>query len=171
MDRHLDFVRSKKLPLTEMTKGLRLLYDYWTDLKGDLDIPRKADLRPEELPFLLGAINIIEVRRDPLDFIVRLNGTTIVELQKQELTGRSVRAATPKIYADEVFRHYQEAESTVLPSLYAIMVQRSLIKSAYVRLVLPLSKDGAQVDYLMTASEWDKNYGWIFGDRPDYRVS
>ena len=170
MDRHLDFVRSKKLSIVELTEGLRLLYGYWANLKGGRDLPRKADLRPEDVPFLLGAINMIEVQRNPLDFIVRLNGTMIVELQKQELTGRSVRAATPKIYADEVFRHYQEVVLTIEPSLYAIVVQRNMIESTYTRLLLPLSRDGAEVDYLMTASEWDGNYAEVFGDRANYRT-
>ena len=168
MDRDLDFVRSRKLPRTELTENLELLYSHWASLKADLGLPRKADLRPEDVPYLLGTINIIEVRREPLDFIVRLNGTKVVELQKQELTGQSIRAATPKIYADEVFRHYEEAFLTAEPSLYAIMVKKNYLSSSYLRLMLPLSKDGSGVDFLMTASESDENYALIFGDRSDY---
>src|SRR3990167_1459587 len=51
------------------------LYAYWSGLRHGPQLPGRGDIRPEDFKRLLPTVSLIDVRRDPLDFRLRLAGT------------------------------------------------------------------------------------------------
>lgn len=67
---------------------LEQLYDYWKEKCGGRPAPAHTDIDPVEIPELLGYLNIFDVRDDPRDFLVRLNGSRIAEMLGGDITGK-----------------------------------------------------------------------------------
>ena len=66
------------------------LYAYWAGLRHGPRLPSRCDIRPEDFKRLLPTISLIDVRRDPLDFRIRLAGTGLYGVYGREITGRSL---------------------------------------------------------------------------------
>jgi len=67
---------------------LQKLYRYWLKKKGDREMPRRADIHPDEIVGLLSGIVLVDVEYDPVRFKFRLVGTDVVHALGQDLTGR-----------------------------------------------------------------------------------
>ena len=61
------------------------LYAYWAGLRHGPKLPGRCDIRPEELKRLLPTVSLIDVRRDPLDFRIRLAGTGLYGVYGREI--------------------------------------------------------------------------------------
>lgn len=149
-------VKALRVPLDRLEDvALVRMLEYWRAIKGDAAIPLRSSLRPEDMPFTLAAMNMIEVRRDPLNFIVRLQGTQVQDCHRQDLTGHSLDCAQPAVYAAEVRRQYEEVVRNPDPTAYFIELVEDFRRISYLRLLMPLSRDGDGVDFLLTACIWD----------------
>ena len=79
------------LNLSELTSPrIHRLHGYWRHLheKRGRELPRRADIAPDQIKDLLPNIMIVDVERNPMRFRYRLVGTRVVEYNGVEFTGR-----------------------------------------------------------------------------------
>jgi hypothetical protein len=93
----------------------------------------------------------------PLDFRYRLSGTGICSVHGEDATGRSPRCFMPPAYGALIHAHYCEAVRRRTPLLHLIVLDTNERARSYVRLILPLSEDGAAVSMLMTVDSKEQN--------------
>ena len=124
--------------------------------------PARADVLPEELRCALGRIILLDVRYDPLDFVFRLYGSEIAAMDRDEVTGKSVRVVEPAAYRDMLIRHYTEAVTERAPLFHEIVAAADHACESYQRAVIPLSDDGAAINMLLTVSGWNNDLNLIW---------
>ena len=70
--------------------GVAEVFDYWDRKRAGRALPLRSDIDPDEIRRHLPGISLVEVRRDPLDFIYRLIGTREVAARGNDPTGQRV---------------------------------------------------------------------------------
>lgn len=128
---------------------LRRLLEDWK-IRRHCPIPRRADFDPAALSYILGKLTLVEVWREPLRFRARVHGTSLVQRLGIELTGKFFDEAPDLPCLRLVVAHYADVVARERPS-FAWMMNDGLYPPAWEseRLVLPLSRDGTSVDYLL----------------------
>ncbi len=131
------------------TPILRRLYEDWK-VRRHCRIPRRADFDPAALSYILGRLSLIEVWRDPLRFRARVHGTGLSLRLGMELTGKFFDEAPRSKYLEMVMAHFADVVEHERPS-FAWLVNE--LPHPPIReneaLVLPLSRDGDRVDFLL----------------------
>lgn len=138
-------------------RDLQRLVAYWDALRGDRAMPDRAEIRPEELAFILGRLMLVEVHRgsENLSFRFRLVGTLIEDAGHQGLQGRWARDLQPDFYRDAVTQAYAEAATSGKPNFYRIRYEMGDQRLRYERVTLPLAAGGNQADLLLVGTRWD----------------
>ena len=134
------------------TAVVRQAYTYWLGKCVRGRLPRRADLRPEEMRAVLPYVFLVDVTHAPLAFRFRLVGTKITEWAEKEYTGLTVDEATYGPQWRRVFDVYAEVVNSRRPRLDiwdAPWVSREFVH--YERLIAPLSSDGETIDMLFGA--------------------
>ncbi|UCH74202.1 MAG: PAS domain-containing protein [Rhodospirillales bacterium] len=136
-------------------RRLRRLYEYWEKKRHGRRAPRRDDIDPTEIPDLLGYVNILEVRHEPRDFMVRLNGTEVTRMMGQEITGKWCSEVTPGVDGDRCKKAYDICVDEWSPAI----VETSLAfcgkpYAGQTFVALPLSADGSRVDTMITAHSY-----------------
>jgi len=126
------------------------LYAYWAGLRHGPKLPGRDDIRPEDFKRLLPTVSLIDVRRDPLDFRLRLAGTGLYSVYGREITGRTL----DEVYnsaAAEYWRH--ELAKIVEDRRPAVGVHslswRGASHISILWLRLPLASNGVDVDMIL----------------------
>jgi hypothetical protein len=88
------------------------IYCYWNHKRGERSMPRRADIDPAEITRHLPGIQLIDVKRDPLDFVYRLVGTREVAARGHDPTGRRVAESFFGQSADDVLANYRRVIAT-----------------------------------------------------------
>lgn len=141
------------------------LYAYWAGLRHGPQLPGRGDIRPDAFKRLLPTISLIDVRRDPLDFRLRLAGTGLYGVYGREITGRSLTEVYNTTAAD-----YWRAELTKLveerrPAVGVHnLAWRGASHMSILWLRLPLASNGKDVDMIL-------GYDAIVGRQGDSGVS
>ena len=149
-----DGVAATRLSLAEIPSDtLRRMYAYWqSKCPGEL-LPARTDIDPLDFPWALGLVCLLDVERYPLAFRYRLDGTTIAERYGADLTGRATDAVKPEFHAALLRRHFAEVAEGGRASLYRISLRYGGQARTYMRLALPLARDGKTVDLILTVSD------------------
>jgi len=113
----------------------------------------RKDIDPLDFPWALGLVCLLDVERYPLTFRYRLDGTTIVERYGADLTGCTIDAVKPEFHAALLRKHFAEVAESGRPALYRISLRYGGQARTYLRLALPLARDGKTVDMIMTISD------------------
>jgi hypothetical protein len=149
-----DGVAATRLPLTEIpSETLRRMYAYWLSKCRGEQLPGRADIDPLDFPWALGLVCLLDVERYPLMFRYRLDGTTIAERYGADLTGRTTDDVRPEFQAALLRRHFAEVAETGRPTAHRISLRYGGQARTYMRLALPLSRDGKSVDMILTISD------------------
>jgi len=128
---------------------LHALYAHWKSRcrHGRLPSPRQVD--PLDLPRLMGLLLTLDVHRDPLRFLYRYTGATLVARTGLEVVGTFVDE-----HPDMAFRqiaHGVLSDVVALARPYAtardMLIDNRLRR--YDMLALPLAADGATVDRII----------------------
>jgi hypothetical protein len=143
LDVHADDIRDP---------ALRRLYLYWTEKRGGRSLPRREDIDPLDLRFLLGWINLVDVLREPLRFRFRVHGTMLVSYTGCDMTGKFLdehpnpdhRAFLAKTWGESVEKgrpvhHLHDRVLNEQPQFYE-------------SIRLPIASDGETVDMLLIAA-------------------
>lgn len=129
---------------------LRRLLAHWLRLRGRRLTPARADFDPLDVRYALGYISLIEVRRDPMRFYFRLDGTKQVELFGVDCTGRYLHEALPADHAAMAAASCSEAVQLRAPCYHRRQIAFHERPIEYEVVILPFSNDGERVDLLMT---------------------
>lgn len=133
------------------TPILRRLYEDWK-VRRHCRIPRRADFDPAALSYILGRLSLVEVWRDPLRFRARVHGTGLTQRLGIELTGKFFDEAPRSKYLDIAMAHFTDVVEHERPS-FAWLVNELVHPPIRENeaLVLPLSREGDRVDFLLAA--------------------
>ena len=132
---------------------------YWHRRRGDRFAPARADIDPADLVESLSRITLSDVFRDgdALGFRYRLAGTEICTAHWRDPTGEAPLDMKPPAYGALLHAHYLDAVRRREPMLHLIALSTTDKARSYVRLMLPLSEDGATVTMLMTVDSKQQN--------------
>jgi len=135
--------------------GLRDVFAYWDKLRGARIAPARREIRPDQIPrAMLPSLFIIEVIAGPKQqFRYRLFGTEVTKEYGSDPTGKFAHEVDLDSIADRIIGIYETVAATAQPSIkkwrYAKSDGRVL---DYESLILPLSDDGATVNFLLGAA-------------------
>ena len=66
-----------------LTAGL----DYWREQCAGALMPARRDIQPDDIRRILGHVVMVEVLRDPMDFVERITGSTVQHHNSRSYTG------------------------------------------------------------------------------------
>lgn len=134
---------------------LRRAYDYWLKIRPNADaLPGRQHLDPTDVPDLLPHLFLVDVTKEPLRFHYRLMGTSLVNAVGRDITGMWFDEAFPDFRGSAL----EEQMSAVVRNAKLSYHKGPLLASAereflwIERLLLPLARDGSNVDMLMGVS-------------------
>jgi hypothetical protein len=142
------------LDAPELDPDLRQALQYWSEKRGDRLAPARADIDPLEIAPLLPRVMLIDVAADPIDFRFRLAGTGIFRIHGAELTNKRVLDVEPAAYGRLLHKLYAEALARRAPVAHRLLIEVDTRRSAYARIILPLSEDGRCINRLMTVESY-----------------
>ncbi|HEY7687713.1 MAG TPA: PAS domain-containing protein [Dongiaceae bacterium] len=88
------------------------LYGYWNRKRGERPMPQRSEIDPADITRHLPGLQLIEVKRDPLDFVYRLVGTREVSARGHDPTGRRVAESFFGQTAEDVLANYRRVVAT-----------------------------------------------------------
>ncbi|MEZ5830399.1 MAG: PAS domain-containing protein [Dongiaceae bacterium] len=133
------------------------LFAYWQAQQRfrDGSLPRRSDIAPDQIKDLLPNVMIVDVEHDPLRFRYRLVGTSVVEYNGLEFTGRYLGdIGWPE--EQELLDSYVEVVSSRKPvfgSLAWKLTTGAVGRCEFAR--LPLSEDGTVVSRILAMEDYD----------------
>ena len=143
------------------------VFHYWERMRGDRPLPLRSDIDPAGIARHLPGISLVEVKRDPLDFVYRLIGTREVAARGNDPTGQRVAENWFGSSAQDVIANYER----VVASRSFLYDKDRFVKpdGRYVldeSLFLPLSIGGEEVGQILGFSFYGD--AWA-GSRPTAR--
>jgi hypothetical protein len=138
---------------------LAQIVDDWEAKRPPGRLPPREAIEPTELAALLPWLCILEPTGSGV--VVRLAGTRVRELFGRELTGADLVQALPPPFGENAARSYRRV---VAGQGWLTQVESQLRDGRtlpYGRLSLPLSRDGAHVDRILVALDWNE---WLVGN-------
>jgi len=141
----------RRQPLELMTNDrLRRLYSYWCRKRGGRSMPSRDDIDPLEMREHLGRMHLLDVV-EPNLFRFRLYGSSVTNPSVKDMTGRTTRDYEDAAFGAVVTRHYQECVDEKVPVYHEVIGTLGESPYEYVRLTLPLSRDDANVEMLLSS--------------------
>ncbi len=135
------------------TPRLRDGYDYWNAKRGQRAMPSRADLDPAEIKPLLPHVILMDVLRGtafgPLDFRYRLIGTLVDDHSSGRFTGRLMSEVPHQRPPSRLWSNLEWVTTERRPKVSRVPYagpHRDFL--SVVDIVMPLSRDGGQVDML-----------------------
>ncbi|HQT55383.1 MAG: PAS domain-containing protein [Phenylobacterium sp.] len=126
------------------------LYAYWAGLRSGPRLPGRGDIKPEDFKRLLPTVSLIDVRRDPLDFRLRLAGTGLYSVYGREITGRGLddvyNSAAADYWRVELGKIVEDRRPAV--GVHSLS-WRGASHMSILWLRLPLATNGVDVDMIL----------------------
>ena len=140
---------------------LRLVFDHWISIRGNLLSPRRRDLDEASIVSALPYVYINQFIASIDDYRVRLLGTAYYDFYGSDVTGKLMSEIfRPSIWRELKAQH-DRVRRSCMPSYCEILApNRYGNQVLYQRLLMPLSDDDGVVDRL---------FGVGVFERPDYR--
>jgi hypothetical protein len=129
---------------------LRRLHEYWDGKRGGRAMPSRADIEPLEMREHLGRMHLLDVL-EPNLFRFRLYGSGVTNPNVKDMTGRTTQDYEDTVFGAVVTRHYQECVDEKAPVYHEVIGTLAGAPYEYIRLTLPLSNDGVDVDMLLVS--------------------
>lgn len=119
---------------------------YWNHLRGDAPLPLARDLRPEDIPYALGHVALVEAEHGTGRFRYRLVGTELTELWGRELRGAYVDETYGFAIRQEVLGAYRRVVRTGRPLGRTRIFGLRTTMLGYRRLMLPFATEAGPPD-------------------------
>jgi len=129
---------------------LKRLLKYWQERCGAREFPRRADVDPIDLKFMLDRIALTEVHEDPRRYRLRLVGSYWYRLLGFEATGIWMHDwphANQRKLTEDFYAQLVEGRQPRFATRDVIMDDQLL---HYEIMLLPLSEDGSRISMIMT---------------------
>ncbi|WP_417321188.1 PAS domain-containing protein [Emcibacter sp.] len=126
---------------------LRELFLHWQKIRGDRNMPRRADFNPADIPQLLPYILLTDVDETPKKYRIRLVGTATTKAMSRDVTGQYL-VDVPG--TEEMIERWDWLVENKMPYLYTgklVWSEKSFLQ--YYALGLPFSEDGTNVNQIM----------------------
>jgi hypothetical protein len=149
----IDFTELR-LDDRELDRDLKFALDYWFKKRAGRLAPTRADIDPIDFGPILPRVTLVDVSTDPIDFRFRLAGTALFKTHGTELTNKHARDLEPPAYGALIHRLYCEALARRTPVAHRVLIECETRRSAYMRIILPLSEDGLTINRLMTVESY-----------------
>lgn len=132
---------------------LRDFLAYWQSKCRDGQLPLRADIDPIDIPKLLPNVLLIDVIGQPAhDFVYRLLGTTIVDIDGVDFKGSLLSEMVPTAEAfHHIWQHHLDAAAGIVELRYDTMRwvrDNSRGHIDYLILLLPLRRGGNEIQTL-----------------------
>jgi hypothetical protein len=141
------------IPIISAT--LQRLYHDWEARRRGREFPARGDFDVLELKYILGSLSLLDVAHDPVRFRFRVHGSAISERVGYEMTGKPLAELPGSDMREIIFRHYADTLAARAPIVQ--MRERLIADDRMLNcevLTLPLARDGATIDMLMTGVIW-----------------
>ena len=163
MDRRittLQFLEVCSPPVAEV-------FHYWDRKRAGRALARRSDIDPNEIRPHLTGIVLVEVKREPLDFVYRLVGTREVAARGNDPTGKRVAESWYGSSAKDVLDNYERvvASRSFLYD-FDVFVRTGGRRVQDESLFLPLATDGEEVGQILVYSYYGDTWA---GSRPTAR--
>jgi hypothetical protein len=126
------------------------MFAYWASRREDGKLPCRASIHPAHFKRHLPTISLIDVRRDPRSYHLRLAGTGLYGVYGREITGRSLEeiynAAAADYWRTELDKVVQDRRPGVGVHNLA---WRGAPHVSILWLRLPLASNGRDVDMIL----------------------
>jgi hypothetical protein len=122
---------------------------YWRGKVEDGRLPARSAIDPAEIPALLPYLILWDVERDPLRFRNRICGTHVVEFSGRNVGRQYLESIDKNGSIGAIYRSVSETGLPHYEERFADWPNHE--HKYYGRLVLPLTKDGKEVDMLFGA--------------------
>ncbi|MDJ0949777.1 MAG: PAS domain-containing protein [Alphaproteobacteria bacterium] len=134
-------------PNSQVNPKVAELYGYWSLMRNGRAMPARDDIDPVAISGLLPDVFLVDVERNPMRFRFRLVGTEIVARYGEEITGRALDELDLGGKTADIARKYRGIVERQAPS-YGVQEIRKRDGRwlRYERLLLPLSRNGIDVD-------------------------
>ena len=138
---------------------VRQLYAYWLSIHpAGGGLPGRQHVDPAAISGLLPGIWLVDVQREPLRFRYRLVGTNHVAVIGRDLTGQWIDEAHASFLPSAAYAQFVAAVERGEPGYRSghpfIIVPKDYLTME--RLILPLARDGTNVDMLLAISVYHK---------------
>jgi hypothetical protein len=105
----------KHNPISIIDLRLKTLHDYWLRKRGPRIAPSRADMKPNELKFILAQVYLLEVVGVPQRFRFRLAGTVLENGYGGQLTGKFVDEIDVDGVGNLILSEYERVTKDALP--------------------------------------------------------
>jgi len=143
-----------RLDAPDLETDLRFALDYWFQKRAGRLAPTRADIDPIDIAPLLPRVMLVDVSTDPIDFRFRLAGTGLFKIHGAELTNKRALDLEPPAYGALIHRLYCDALDRRTPIAHRVLIECETRRSAYLRIILPLSEDGVVINRLLTVESY-----------------
>ena len=147
---------SREEPDLDIYPECRDILAFWEGLRAGAVAPPWQSFDWSPVPSnIIPYCGVVDIRRDPLDFIYRFWGSAHVKAHGQELTGKSVKDMRPIAESESVFAQYRETLEAGRPLFFINLLHVGQARTPYkeVSLRLPFSSDGRNIDILFAFSD------------------
>ena len=148
----------------ELHESLAELYDYWNRARGDRWAPAWSDFRLTDFSDkLIPLLIVLDVKRDPMDFVYRFWGTANTVNLGYDCTGKSVHENG--LFGGKVFNECRQVVEERRPIIFHSKVTRDDgLYREYSRIRLPLSDGGDEVAHIISSVRITVNLVEDFGE-------
>jgi hypothetical protein len=141
------------------------LFAYWASLREGGRLPARAQISPDHFKRHLPTVSLIDVRREPRDYRLRLAGTGLYGVYGREITGKSLE----DVYSPEAADYWREELDRIVdegrPGVGCHSLSwRGATHLSILWIRLPLASDGRRVDMIL-------GYDQIVGSTGEMRTS
>lgn len=140
---------SRQLPSLQ----LRFILDYWSDLKGEADLPRSSGVDLRQLAPILGYETLIDVVDGGRDFRYRRCGGVLIGVSGNDMTGKLLSEHPTSAYVVESSLALYRAACRRREPVYT---ERTPAAAAFTkswqRLLLPLTGDANRIESFLVGS-------------------
>lgn len=130
--------------------GARRLLDLWQGLKGERQLPGRADLDLRQLPRQAPWLFIVEPAGEALDYRYRLAGTGICGLLRREVTGTDFLAGWERFERGAIARALTAVTTRLRPAHFRLrfLTDRGQKIGADMLALPVLARDGTSIQVL-----------------------
>jgi hypothetical protein len=126
------------------------LFAYWSSLRQDGRLPARRHIDPQDFKRHLPTVSLIEVRRDPLGYRLRLAGTGLYSVYGREITGKTLAEVYDADAADYWRHQLDQVVRERRPAVgFHSLAWRGAPHMSLLWLRLPLASDGEDVDMIL----------------------
>jgi len=126
------------------------LFAYWSSLRQGGRLPGRRQINPCDFKRHLPTVSLIEVRKEPRDYRLRLAGTGLYSVYGREITGKSLA----EVYSPEAVDYWRKQLDEVVdnrrPAVgFHSLAWRGSPHTSLLWIRLPLASDGREVDMIL----------------------